>query len=89
MVLKTRQAQSLMEKSNNLHVNTQVQIILDHVNSVLIQFEGKTNTGYPQGPQIYIQEKRYKENKYDKLDISVSNAKDIIDHFISIDNKHG
>ena len=52
-------------------------------------FEGNINSGYPTGLKLYLQETReiYKETY--KLDISVSNAKDIIDHFLNLSNKYG
>ena len=52
-------------------------------------FEGNINSGYPTGLKLNLQETReiYKETY--KLDISVSNAKDIIDHFFSLDKKYG
>ena len=55
---------------------------------VLIPFEGNINPGDPQGLKLYLQASKdiYKES--DKLDISVSNEKDIIDHFISLTNKY-
>ena len=58
------------------------------VNHVLIPFEWKINTGYPQGIKIYLQSAQQIDKEYYKLDISVSNTKDIIDHFISISNKY-
>ena len=59
------------------------------VNYVLSPFEGNINPGYPTGIKIYLHAKNdiYKET--DKLDISASNAKDIIDHLLSLANKYG
>ena len=44
-----------MDDINNLNINTQVRIMADPVNYVLSPFEGNTNTGYPQGLNIYLQ----------------------------------
>ena len=57
------------------------------MNYFLRSFEGIINPGYPQGLKIYLQSTKeiYKES--DKLYISVSNAKYIIDHFISLSKK--
>ena len=54
---------------------------------VISPFEGNINPGDSQGIKRYLQEKNdiYKES--DKLDISVSNSKYIIDNFLSLDNK--
>ena len=59
------------------------------VNYVLIPFEGKINPGDPTGIKLHPQETKdiYKETE--KLDISVSNAKDIIDHLLSLSKKYG
>ena len=54
------------------------------VNHVLIPFEWKINTGYPQGIKLYIQAKKQIDKEAYKLDISVSNSKDIIYHFLSL-----
>ena len=56
---------------------------------MLSPFEGKTNPGYPQRIKLYLQETEDTEKEYDKLDISVSNSKDIIDNFLSLTNKFG
>ena len=73
--------------TKNINLNQPVQM-KDPVNYVLSPFEGNKNPRYPQGIKIYLQATQdiYKED--DKLDISVSNAKDIIDHFIDPDNKY-
>ena len=59
------------------------------VNYVLSPIEGNINTGYPKGIKLYLQETKDIDNETYKLDISVSNAKDIIDHFFSLDKKYG
>ena len=59
------------------------------VNYMLSPFDGNINHGYSMGLKIYLQEIKeiYKEN--DKLDISVSNYKDVLYHFLSLANKYG
>ena len=59
------------------------------MNYVLIPFKGNINTGDPQGIKLYFQATTQIDKESDKLDISVSNAKDIIDHFISLTKKYG
>ena len=59
------------------------------VNYVLSPFEGNINTGYPTGLKIYLQATKYIDKETDKLDVSVSNVKDIVDNFISLANKYG
>ena len=56
---------------------------------MILPFEGNINPVYPQGIRIYLQATKEIDKGYDKLDISVSNSKDIIDHFISLANKYG
>ena len=59
------------------------------VNSVLIPFEGNIYPGDPTGLKLYLQgTKKIDEETY-KLYISVSNSKDIVDHFLSLANKYG
>ena len=59
------------------------------VNYVLSPLEGNINNGDPQGLKLYIQATKGIEKEADKLDISVPNAKDIIDHFLILANKYG
>ena len=59
------------------------------VNYVISPFEDNINPGDPKGLKLYLQETKDIDKEADKLDISVSNAKDIIDHFLSIANKYG
>ena len=61
----------------------------DLVNCILSLFEEKINPGDITGIKLYLQATKeiYKED--DKLDIPVSNAKDIIDDFLSLANKYG
>ena len=58
------------------------------ISYVLCPFEGNINSRYPTGIKIYIQLTKEIE-KNDKLDISFSNAKDIIDHFLSLNKNCG
>ena len=51
-------------------------------------FEGNLNSRYLQGIKLYLQEKKEIWKEGDKLDISVSNAKYILNHFLSISNKY-
>ena len=59
------------------------------VNYALRPFYGDINPGDLQRIKLYLQEKKYIDKEDEKLDISISNAKDIIDNFISITNKYG
>ena len=76
-----------MDDINNLNINTQVRIMADPVNYVLSPFEGNTNTGYPQGLNIYLQETKEIHKEPEKLDISVSN-KFLMDHYISLAKRY-
>ena len=58
------------------------------VNYVLSPFEGNINPGYPQGLKLYLQETKDIDKESEKLDISVSNTKDVIYHFFSLANKY-
>ena len=58
------------------------------VNYVLRPFEGNINTGYPTGFKLNIQATKDIDKGTDKLNISVSNAKDIVDHFFSFARKY-
>ena len=59
------------------------------MNYVLSPFEDNINPRDPRGITIYLQETKDINKEASILDISVSNAEDIIDHFISLDNKYG
>ena len=50
---------------------------------------GNINHGDPQGLKFYPQATKYNDKEADKLYISVSNAKDIIYHFLILANKYG
>ena len=57
------------------------------VNYVLSPFEVNMNHGDLQGVKLYPKAKKEMDKESDKLDVSVSNAEDIIDRFISLANK--
>ena len=59
------------------------------VNYVLIPFERNTNPGKPTDIKLSLQATKQIDKEYEKLDISFSNAKDIIYHFLSISIKCG
>ena len=58
------------------------------VNYMLRIFERNINPEYPKGIKIYLKETKDIDKESDKLDISVSNTKDIIDYFLIWDNKY-
>ena len=58
------------------------------LNYLIIPFEGNIITEDPQGIKLYLQAKKETDKKYDKLDISFSNAKYIIYNFISLAKKY-
>ena len=87
MVLTRIQAQILINLFKHLSINQQVQMSYP-VNYVLIPFKGSINPGDPQGIKNYLQATNVIDKEADKLDISVSNDKDIIDHFLSLANKY-
>ena len=80
------QAQTLINRFKHLEINQPVHIA--DVNYVLSPFEGNINTGYPTGLKIYLHSTKEIDKETDELDISVSNVKDIIDHFLSLSNKY-
>ena len=59
------------------------------VNYVISPFERNINYGDSQGLKFYLQSTKEIDQEENRLDISVSNCKDIIDHFISLANKYG
>ena len=87
MVLAIRQAQILINQFNNLHINQQVQMA-DPVNYVIMKFKGYINPGYPQGLKLYLLATKEIEKEFDKLNISVSITKEIIDHFLILARKY-
>ena len=54
------------------------------LNDVLSPFERNIRTGDPTWINIYPQETKETDKETDKIDISVSNTKDIVDQFISL-----
>ena len=58
------------------------------MNYFLRSFEGIINPGDPQGLKIYLQSTKEIDKESDKINTSVSNTKDIIDHFLCISNKY-
>ena len=58
-------------------------------NYVLRPFEGNINPRNPTGLKLYLQATKEIDKETDKLDISVSNAKDIVYRFLSLSNKYG
>ena len=89
MVLTIRQAQILIAQIHNLKPNKPVQMAAAQVKYVIRPFEGKTNLRYSQRLKLYIQATKEIDKEAEKLDILVSNAKDIIDNFLSLTNKYG
>ena len=83
------QAQIIINQFSNLSINKQVHMDAPGVNYVLIPFEGNINPGYKQGLKIYLQSTKDIDKVADKLEISVSNAKYIMYHFISLAHKYG
>ena len=59
------------------------------VNDELILFEGNINPGDQSGLRTHLQGTNDIEKETDKIDISVSNAKYIVDQFLSLDEKYG
>ena len=86
-MLTRRQAQILINPVNNLSVNQQIQITDPVVDYVFSPFRGNINPVNIQGLKIYIKPTKEIYKEYNKLYISVPNAKDIIDNFLSIANK--
>ena len=78
------QSTIIINNFSNLYINQQVYMNVPVVNYVLNPFEGNINTGYPQEIKIYLQATKAIGKRDDKLDISVSNVKDIIYHLISL-----
>ena len=59
------------------------------MNDVRISFQGNINPDDPTGIKIYLQATKGIDKETDKLDVSVSNVKDIVDNFLSLANKYG
>ena len=62
---------------------------MEAVNDVIRPFEGNINPGYPTGIKVDIQPTKQIDKENDKLYISVSNTKEILDQFLSLANKYG
>ena len=58
------------------------------VNYVLSPFEGNINLGDPTGINLYLQTIKQINKENDKIDISDSYDKDIVDNFITLANKY-
>ena len=58
------------------------------VNYVLIPFKGNINPGYPHWLKTFIKATKEIDKEAEKLDISVSNSKDIKDAFFILANKY-
>ena len=84
MVGTRNQAQILINRFSKLFINQQVQMAAPVVNYIISPFDESVNPGYPQGIKNYILETREIDKEADKLDISVSNDKEIIYHFLNI-----
>ena len=56
---------------------------------VISLFERNRNPGDPTGIKLYLQSSKEIYKETDKIDISVSNAKEIVDNFISLSNRYG
>ena len=70
-----------------MNINQPVQMAA--VNYVLIPFEVAITAGYPMAIKLYLQASKYIYKETDKLDITVSNDKYIIDKFLSSAIKYG
>ena len=70
MVLKSLQAQKLINWFNYLNINQLVHMAT--VNYVLSSFEGNIYPGYPTGLKLYLQATKYIDKETKKLDISIT-----------------
>ena len=80
MVLTRIQLQAPISKLNNTNIN---QIDVDPVIYVLSPFDGILNPIDLHWIKLYLQEKNDIDKQDEKLDISISNTKYILDHFLS------
>ena len=87
-MLTRRQAQILINHFNSLFINQQFQMVALVVNNVISPFDGNINPVDSQGIKLYFQAKKQIYKETDGIYISVSNSKDIIDHFPILDNKY-
>ena len=83
------QAPIIINKFSNLYIIQQAQMDAPVVNYVFRPFEGNINNGYPQGIKPYIQATKEIGKENDKLNISVSNVKYIIYHFLNLTKEYG
>ena len=83
------QTHILINQFNNLSINQKIQMASPIVNYVIIPFKRNVNPGDPQGLKLYLQAAKEIDKESENLDISVSNAKNSIDHFLSLANKYG
>ena len=86
MFLTRLQEQTLIKQFNHIYMNQLVQIA--SVNYVLRPFEGNINPGDPKAIKIYPQATKGIDKESYKLDISVSNSKEVIDQFLSLADKY-
>ena len=89
MILTRKHQQNLIILFEILTINKQVQNIVASVNYVLDPYGGKINPRDIQGIKFYLQATRGIEKESGKLYISVSNAKNVFNHFLSPPNKYG
>ena len=84
MALESLQSHILINWFNHKHINQPVQMAA--VNHVIRPFEGTyiLDIGYTTGLKIYLQAKKEIDKETYKLDIPVSNSKDIIYHLLSL-----
>ena len=87
MVLKSWQAKTLIIIFKHPKMNQPVHMAA--VNYVLSPFEGNIDPGYPTGIKLYLQSTKDINKETDKINITVSNEKVIVDHFITLANKYG
>ena len=86
MVLTILQAQTLINWFKHLNINRPVRMA--DLNDVLITFEGNINPGDLMGTKLYLQATKEIDKDTYKLDISISNVKDIVDQFLVLANKY-
>ena len=91
MVMSIIQQKIIISQFSNLSTNQRVHMADPAMNYVLNPFEGKLNTEYCRstGNKIYLQATKEIDKESNKLDISISNDKYIVDHFLIQSNKYG
>ena len=80
--------QNLAAQFKRLNINKQVHNTAA-VNCVLRPLEGNIHTRDSYGVKLYLIATRYIEKETDKLYITVKNTKDIVKHFLRLENKCG